>query len=134
MDKLDARSERIGRRLEPESTGIWRTLVRSHLWLAFAGALVGLLVFTIMVSMGIAFVVQNQLTSALLLVVFCAGGGAMIGGLVTLRPDHVPFNTRVNAALEKNQFVLLVHLTSADQVPPARACLQQHADETLSTL
>lgn len=134
MDALNPESERVGRRLEPESTGIWRTLVRSHLWLALAGAVIGLIIFAVMVAMGVAFVVQNLLASAALLIVFCAAGGAMLGGLVTLRPDHVPLNTRIDSALDNRQFVLLVHLTSADQMSSAKACLERHAEETLSTL
>ncbi len=134
IDILNAESGALGRRLEPESRGIWHTLVRSHVWLAMAGAGAGLIIFALMVFMNVAFVVQNLLPAAALLVFFCAVGGAMIGGLVTLRPDHSVFNAAVSSALSENRHVVIVHPTTSAQIESARACLKQFADQTVATL
>src|SRR5699024_7584761 len=120
--------------LEPEPRGIWSTIIRAHLWLALAGALVGLLILALMLSLGVPFVAQNVGASSVLLVVFCALGGALIGGVVSMPPDHVPYISKVRTALDDQRHVLIVHATSRDQFKAAGDCLERFADHTVSTL
>jgi hypothetical protein len=120
--------------LEPESRGIWHTLVRAHLWLGVAGAAAGLLAFALLSILGVAFVVQNPWASAVLLLCFGAAGGALIGGLVTVRPDHTPYIARVRAALDDGRYVLVAHPHDREQASTARECLGRHADDTVTTL
>lgn len=121
-------------RLEPEPRGIWHTLVRAHLWLAGAGIVVAGLIFGLLFALDVAFVVQNPWTSAVLLIIFCAIGGALLGGLVTMRPDHAPFIARVRTALDEGRHVLVVHPGNREQADTARDCLERYADETVATL
>lgn len=134
IERLEPGHPAPGWSLEPEPRGIWHTLVRAHLWLALAGAAVGLLVFALLWSLGIAFVVGNPWAALLLLLIFPATGGALLGGLVTMRPDHVPYITRVKAALDEGRLVLLVHATSREQLRSARHCLERYGAETVATL
>ena len=77
-----------GRKLEPESRGIWRTIVVAHVRLGIAGAVAGLLLFAALYATGLAFIVNSPVAAALALVFFCTIGGLFLGGLVSLRPDH----------------------------------------------
>ncbi|TVQ41670.1 MAG: hypothetical protein EA370_01425 [Wenzhouxiangella sp.] len=120
--------------LEPESRGIWLTLIRAHVWLALAGAVAGVLVFGILYALGVAFVVQNAWAAALLLMFFSAVGGGLLGGAVTLRPDHTPYLVKVQAALRDDRHVLLLHLDSQEQLAAVKSCLDACADETVATL
>ncbi len=123
-----------GALLEPESRGIWHTLIRTHLWLALAGAVVGLVAFALLIWLDIAFVVGNPWAAAMLLVFFCTVGGAMVGGAVTLRPDHSPYIVKVKAALGDNHHVLIVHANDAQQLGKAHDCLKAFTEDTVSTL
>jgi len=112
-----------GRELEPESRGIWRTLVRSHVWLFVAGAAAGLLLFLVTFFAGIEFVTQNALWAAGVFIVICSLVGAMVGGLVTLRPDHTPYIMATQAALEEGKTVVTVHARTAEQKQAAKEAL-----------
>lgn len=123
-----------GRELEPESRGIWKTLVRSHIWLAVVGALAGLLLFIVTYATGVAFVVSNAVWSAALFVIFCSILGMMVAGAVTLRPDHTPYIMKAQAALKEGKAVLTVHASSHAQMVAARELLEQQNADIITSL
>ena len=134
VQSLSPGAEGIDQALEPESSGIWKTLVRSHLWLAGVGAVIGLLVFLLMFQLEVRFVVDNATASVALLVVFCTIGGLLIGGALTLRPDHMPFLVAARAALRKGQTVVVVHAETLEQVQQAQDIFNQAGMKTVRTL
>jgi hypothetical protein len=123
-----------GFELEPEDRGIWRTMVRAHVWLGIAGAIGGLLLFAVLFFVGIEFVVANAFTTAVIAVAFGGIFGLMFGGLVTLRPDHMPYISMAQSALRKGKYVLAVHASSADQLAAAKAELHKMNLETITSL
>ncbi len=124
----------VGRTLEPEDRGIMHTLIRTHLWLALAGAVVGMVAFGIMIAMGIPFIVLNPWWSAVLLAGFGSVGGMMVGGAIALRPDHTPYITASREALRQGEHVVVVHATRSDQLEQAEAVLATKASGTVRTL
>lgn len=112
-----------GRALEPESQGIWRTLVRSHVWLGVLGAVAGALLFAVLMAMDVAFIVGNVGWAFGLMVVLGGVGGLLLGGLVTLRPDHVPFILEARRALDEGKFVVVVHAPDEATLTQARHTL-----------
>lgn len=134
IDVLDSASENQHRRLLPESHGIWQTVLRSHLVLGLVGATLGLALFAILFLGGVPFVADNPLLSVLVFVHVFTLFGLMVGGLVSLRPDQVPYVRAARRALESGQSVLLVHAESADELDEARAFLQQPAQKTVRTI
>lgn len=134
VELLAPGEEGIDQALEPESRGIWKTLIRSHLWLAGVGAVIGLLVFVLMLQLDVRFVVDNATAAGLLLVAFCTVGGLMLGGALTLRPDHTPFLVAARAALRKGQTVVVVHAESLEQLQQAQEILDQAGLKTVRTL
>lgn len=141
IDQVEQRLEPLGPGqaspawlLEPESRGIWHTLVRAHVWLGLAGVIVAGLLFVLMTALDVAFVVQNPWAAAISLLVFGAIGGGLLGGLVTLRPDHTPYITRVRAALDEKRHILVIHAADRQQMNAIRQCVERHADETVATL
>lgn len=131
---LSPGDKRIGRTLEPENRGIVHTMIRAHLWLGLAGAVVGTLAFGIMIALGVQFVVLSPWWSALLLIGFGTIGGLMLGGAVSLRPDHSPYISASREALREGRHVVVVHATSTDELEQAEAILKANADETVRTL
>jgi len=80
-----------GRMLEPESQGIWRTIIVAHVRLGIVGVVAGLLLFAALYAMGVPFIVMSPTAAGLALLFFGAVAGLMLGGLVALRPDHDPY-------------------------------------------
>jgi len=116
---ISPRDPHPGKELEPEDRGIWQTLVRSHVWLAVAGAAVGLLFFALLIALGVGFIRDNAMVAAVIIVVFFAVFGMMVAGLITLRPDHMPYLMTAQSALKEGKFVVAVHASSASQLQEA---------------
>ncbi len=124
---------RPGRKLEPESEGIFRTLLRAHLRLGLLGAVAGAVVFAVLWSKGIPYIVNSAVMAAAVLVGFGVVGGLFLGGLMTLRPDHDPYITRVYAALDEGRTAVVVHSFTREQKTQALAFLKQYSDEVVGT-
>lgn len=124
----------VGRALEPEQAGIFRTILRTHAWLGLAGAVAGLLAFGLMYGLGLALIVQSAGIAALVLTGFGAVAGLMLGGLVSLRPDHDPYISRVRAGLEAGASAVVVHAFDLAQRGAAEDVLQRRGADTIRTL
>lgn len=125
---------RPGSKLEPESRGIWRTMVRAHVRLGLLGAAAGAALFAILQAKGVPFIVNSAVMAAVVLVGFGAVAGLFLGGLVTLRPDHDPYITKVFEALEQGRSAVVVHSFSRDQNAQAEEFLRHASGEVVATL
>lgn len=123
-----------GWELEPEDKGIWRTLLRSHIWLGIAGALGGVVFFLVLFGLNILFITQNAITSAALFVGFGAVAGMMLAGLITLRPDHMPYISMATSALRSGKYVVAVHAITTQQMNEANNVLENMDVDTVSSL
>lgn len=123
-----------GWELEPEDKGIWRTLVRAHIKLGLVGFAVGLALYLILTGLGVSFVVFNPFASAAVLIALCTILGLMLGGLVTIRPDHAPYIVAAQEALREGKHVVAVHASSRDQLRAAKAELDKLNAKTFSSL
>lgn len=127
LDVLGPDTDAANRTLLPESRGIWRTLVRSHVGLGLAGAVLGVALFLVLNFAGVPFVAGNPWAALLLAVHVLTMLGLMAGGLLTLRPDQVPYIRVAREALRSGRSVLVVHARSADELDAPRALLQRTA-------
>jgi hypothetical protein len=125
---------RPGRQLEPESKGIFWTMLRAHLWLGILGALIGVGLFWLMFVLRVPFVVNSAAYAAGALIFFCTVAGLMFGGLVTLRPDHDLYILKVKDALEHGRYAVVVHATSHAQRTEAAELLRRASGEVITTL
>lgn len=125
---------RPGRKLEPESHGIFRTMLWSHAKLGVLGVVAGGLLFALLWSQEVAMIVQSPWLSLIALAFFGGIAGLMAGGLVTLRPDHDPYVLKVLGALHEGDSAVIVHALSAEQKRRAQAILEQAGSETTATL
>ena len=123
-----------GRKLEPESSGILRTIVVSHVRLAVVGAIAGLLVFAVMYAAGVPFIVQSPIASALVLLAFSTFGGMLLGGLVSLRPDHDTYIHATRDAMRAGDTTVVVHAFSSEQRDEAATLLRERGAQVTSTL
>ena len=131
---ITPRDAHPGRKLEPESHGIWRTIVIAHVRLGILGAVLGALAFAALYAAGLAFITRSPVFAAAVLVGFGAVAGLMFGGLVSLRPDHDPYIQAVRTGLDAGRSAVVVHAFSAEERSRAAAALQARGGETTSTL
>lgn len=123
-----------GRKLEPESHGIWRTIVIAHARLGLAGAAVGVLGFAALYAMGVPFIVSSPVAAGLVMLFFGAVAGLMLGGLVALRPDHDRYVQATRDAMAAGETTVVVHAFSAAQRDQAEQWLVARGGRSTSTL
>ena len=130
------RSQRdlLGTAVEPEDRGIFRTMLKAHAVTGMAGALVGLLLWLGLRAMQIPMVVASPWFALMVTVGFATAFGLMVGGLVTLRPDHAALIDELQQALRAGRWALVAHPTRADQLESARAVLRDSGAQVLATL
>ncbi|RYZ70755.1 MAG: riboflavin biosynthesis protein RibA [Lysobacteraceae bacterium] len=123
-----------GVKLEPESHGIFRTMLRAHAKLGVLGAVLGMVAFAVMYAMGIPMIVQSAVAAFLVLLFFGAVAGLFLGGLFTLRPDQDRYVHSVLSALAQGQSAVVVHAFDAEQRARAETLLQQEGEQTVASL
>ena len=124
----------LGRKLEPESQGIWRTIVVAHMRLGILGAVAGVLLFAALYAMGVQFIVMSPIAAVLSLLFFGSVAGLMLGGLVALRPDHDRYVQATRDAKADGKTTVVVHAFSAEQRDEAAKVLRAQGGEVTSTL
>lgn len=125
---------RPGRKLEPESEGIFRTMILAHARLGALGAVIGVVAFGAFWLGGVGMVVNAAAPAAFAMIVIGGFFGLMAGGLVTLRPDHDIYINRVFEAIGEGQCAVVVHALSTEQVEAAQDKLKAAGGEVVSTL
>jgi hypothetical protein len=123
-----------GRKMEPEGSGIFRTMLIAHYKLGLAGLVLGALVFGLFYARGVPFVVNSPWMAAMAIVGLGGFMGLIAGGLVTLRPDHTPMLAKVGVALDEGRVAVVVHAFNDDQRDRARTLLDAQGGETARTL
>lgn len=131
---LTSADRRPRRKLEPETRGIFRTIIVAHLRLGIAGTVLGAVVFAVLYAMGIPMIVQSPFAAGAAIVAFGAVAGLLLGGLVSLRPDHDAYIQSVYSALAAGRAAVVVHAFSAAQRASAAEDLRARGGETTSTL
>lgn len=125
---------RPGHKLEPESQGIFRTIIRAHVRLGLLGVVAGAVAFGVLWTMGLPMIVNSAVMAAAVMVAFGAVAGLMLGGLVSLRPDHDLYINKVYDALGQGRSAVVVHSFSRKQNVQAEDLLKGASGEVVSTL
>jgi hypothetical protein len=124
----------IDRKLEPETRGIRGTLWRAHATLGGAGLGLGLLVGLLLVTSGIRLFEWNPSYTFLVFGFFGAIAGLLLGGLVSLRPDHAQLAGWAKDAADDDRWIVLVHARDQDQARKARDALKVMSGRVAGTL
>lgn len=130
---VEPRDPSISRKLEPESQGIARTMVRSHVTLGLAGLVIGLLIAAVMMFSGI-----DAITWSPFFVFTLFGGlGAILGmlsaGFLTLRPDHDVLISQVEEAARHGRWAVVVHARNHEEEERAKRVLEGMTDRVVET-
>lgn len=109
----------LSRSLEPEQAGIWHTLIRAHLFTGSVGLTLALLVYVGFLLGNHPAVISSPGLS--LMAMLFVGGvfGLMVGGFLSLRPDHHRVLVAVRRALRKEQWAVIAHPVTPREIDQA---------------
>lgn len=137
LTPADARMSRralLGRKMEPESSGIFRTILRAHLFTGVVGFALGALVWWWMWRTALPLIAASPALSFVAIVFLGTAFGMMFGGLISLRPDHARVITFVRSALRRGQWAVVAHPLDAPQAEAAAEMLRAGSDQVERTL
>lgn len=124
IDLIKPDDELLARKVEPEVQGIKRTLVRSHVVLGAAGLIVGLTLASLLAVFGPALTRSSPIMTFIALVPMATFVGLMLGGLVSLRPDHDPVIAQTRNASDSGNWSVIVHCKDKQQQQRANSILE----------
>lgn len=137
LTPADAKTSRRGimaKKMEPESGGIWRTILRAHLFTALVGIAVGAGAWGSLMYTGNGLISGSPGLSLIAFAFFGTVFGLMLGGLISLRPDHTRLITVVRSALRSGQWVAVVHPFDEKQAEEAVDLLRAGSQRVERTL
>ncbi len=122
-----------GRKVEPETTGIWRTVLRAHATCGVVGVVAGSMLFAVLYVSGVAPVVDAPAVALVAMMMIGAMLGLMVGGLVTMRPDHEAVIRPVREAADAGRWTVVVHPETSQQFDLAVRQLRQTGATVVTT-
>ena len=105
----------ISRKLEPEQAGIGQTMWRTHLLTGLLGVVAGALLYLMFRLADNTAVVSNPWLSLGVMLFFGGIFGLMLGGLLTLRPDHYRVMAAVRKAIKRGRWAVVSHPVNHEQ-------------------
>jgi len=105
----------LSRKLEPEQAGIWRTLIRAHIVTGSIGAVAGCMLYLAFRWEHHPAILSSPLLSLVVMIFFGGIFGMMVGGLLTLRPDHYRVMASVRKALKRGRWAVVSHPVNTQQ-------------------
>ena len=123
-----------GRRVEPEGLGIWRTAIRAHVTCAAIGFAVALLGFVGLWAAGVTAVTSTPVMTLMIMLTFGTIFGLLVGGLLTIRPDHEAVVEPVRKAVNHGQWSVVIHPCSYRQRVEATRALGDTGAAVFHTL
>lgn len=116
----------LSRKLEPESSGIWHTILRAHLVTGLIGMALGGVLYLILWMMGNMSVASHPLLMLFVMLFFGTIFGSLLGGLLSLRPDHYRVMAVVRKAIKRGGWAVISHPANHDQTREVINELHRH--------
>lgn len=126
--------DHLSRKLEPESKGIFDTMLSAHLWTALAGLALGIVLAWAMISLGPNWARSNPWFTVLAFAWVGTLATALLGGLITLRPDRGRLALSAREASEQGDWVVVAHCRDEAEKTAALEQLQKGSHSTAQSL
>ena len=126
MDTVGIVDAPLSRKLEPESTGIWHTMLRTHLVTGLLGMVLGALLYLSLWLLGNPSVQSHPMLMLFVTLFFGTIFGLLLGGLLSLRPDHYRVMAAVRKAIKRGGWAVISHPINHEQTRDVIDELQRH--------
>tara|TARA_R110002073_G_scaffold293110_1_gene458620 strand:- start:146 stop:508 length:363 start_codon:yes stop_codon:yes gene_type:complete len=113
----------MGGKIEPETTGIARTLVQSHILLGVGGLVLGLLVAALLVTAGPVVTRSSPVMTFIALGFLFPVLGLLLAGLISLRPDHSAIIERARTATAMAHWTVIAHCATSGEMASAKSAI-----------
>jgi hypothetical protein len=110
-------------KLEPDSIGIGRTVFGSHFILSCGSSVVGLIIASILMTIGPSFATSSPMMMLSAAAIVCAFIGLLIAGVIYIRPDHEPPINNTRQATH-HQWSVVVQIKEHHQTETAKKIMQ----------
>ena len=124
----------LSRKLEPESSGIWHTILRTHLITGLIGMAMGAVLYAGLWMAGNDSVITHPFLMLLVTLFFGAIFGMLLGGLLSLRPDHYRVTAAVRKAIKRGGWAVISHPVNHDQTREVIDELERHKVNVVRSL
>ncbi|MFP3979267.1 hypothetical protein [Marinobacter sp. KMM 10035] len=105
----------MAKKIEPETQGIARSLVKAHVRFGVVGLVVGLAVAGLLVTVGPALTRTSPVMTLIAVSFLFAVLALMLAGAVALRPDHDVLIEKARMAKNEGRWTVVVHCDSVEQ-------------------
>jgi len=112
-------SPAFSRKLEPEQAGVLRTLIRAHVVTGTVGVIIGLLLYLGFIVADSAAFKSTPGISLAAMIFFGGLIGLLVGGVLTVRPDHILVIAAVRRAVRQGRWALVIHPLTQRQLDAA---------------
>lgn len=134
LDLIEPGDPSLLTKIEPETQGIFRTMIRAHVSCGLIGWLLAVLTWAGFMAAGATAVVSAPGLSWLFFSSLGLIGGLLVGGLLSLRPDHQLLINKVRRATQQGRWALVGHPQGADQHKQLRLAFADTSPMVLDTL
>ncbi len=117
----------FSRKIEPESHGIARTLVKTHIVLGVGGLGLGLAVSLLLVLFGPPLTASSPILTVTSITTISTFAGLLLAGFISIRPDHDPLIMKARQSQRKGNWTVVAHTEDATENARAREVMQQTA-------
>ncbi len=124
----------LSRKLEPEQAGIWYTLIRAHLFTGVLGALAATLLYLGFIISGNKTFLSTPYMSFWALLFFGTSSGLLLGGLLSLRPDHYRVIAAVRKAVAQGRWAVVSHPVNHQQIEFVMSELRNRSSRVVRSL
>lgn len=124
----------FGPKVEPESRRIFATLLSAHFWTALIGLLFGLAAAWLMVGYGPVWAGSNPLLTFIAFAWVGTLATALIGGVITLRPDRDSVTMTTRKASRQGRWTVVAHCRGQDEKAAALRLLEADSEATRRSL
>lgn len=124
----------ISKKLEPETAGVWHTIIKSHVVLGIIGVVVGLIAAAIAMMVGPEFLSARTGTVYFAFAMIFGMLGLMLAGFVSVRPDRDIVVMKTVEAVQNGKWALVLHTHNHSESEHAEVLLKPVAESISKTL
>ncbi len=117
----------LSRKIEPESRGIAKTLVKTHVVLGVAGLGLGLVVAVLLALFGPAMTSSSPILTITSITTIGTFAGLLLAGFIAIRPDHDPLIVKAKESQRKGHWTVVAHTADAAENAKAQEVMQHTA-------